>query len=179
MLKHALLGLLANQPRHGYDLKHTLENALGGHWEINFGQIYTTLNRLERDGLVTSVVDTRDRRVKRIYSITHQGCEELDAWLVEPVEKKRQLRDEFFVRLFVRQLARRGDTSATISRQRQAYRQQLRDMTAMAAGSRDDPYVSLLLEGAMLHLQADLQWLDLCDEHLEETDSRAEAGDVA
>ncbi len=49
MLKFALLGLLARDPKHGYDLKNELEQALGGHWEINFGQIYTTLARLERD----------------------------------------------------------------------------------------------------------------------------------
>jgi len=68
MLKHALLGLLARQPRHGYELKNALEQALGGNWEINFGQIYTTLGRLERDGLVTSHTDAEDRRGKRDYA---------------------------------------------------------------------------------------------------------------
>ena len=171
MLKHALLGLLAREPRHGYDLKRALEGSLGGNWEINFGQIYTTLGRLERDELVTSAADAQDRRGKRTYTITDQGQAELEAWLGEPVEKTRQLRDAFFVRLIVHHLAGRYDMMAMIARQRQAYLQQLREMTTLVAEAGDDPYVSLLLEGAMLHLQADLQWLELCDERLEESDS--------
>jgi hypothetical protein len=69
--------------------------------------------------------------------------------------------------LIVRHLAGYGDSLAAITRQRQAYLQQLRDLTSLATQKADDPYVSLLIEGAMLHLQADLRWLDICDERLE------------
>jgi DNA-binding PadR family transcriptional regulator len=168
MLKHALLGLLARQPRHGYELKNALEQTLGGNWEINFGQIYTTLGRLERDGLVTSHTDAGDRRGKRDYALTARGRDELEAWLGHPVEKPEALRDEFFIKLVVRHLAGYGGALAMISDQRQAYLKQLREMRTLATEAGDDPFVSLLLEGAMLHLQADLQWLDLCDERLEE-----------
>jgi hypothetical protein len=68
----------------------------------------------------------------------------------------------------VRHLAGYGGALAMISDQRQAYLKQLREMRTLATEAGDDPFVSLLLEGAMLHLQADLQWLDLCDERLEE-----------
>jgi DNA-binding PadR family transcriptional regulator len=171
MLKHALLGLLACQPRHGYDLKNALEEALGGNWEINFGQIYTTLSRLERDGLVTSRADAGDKRGKRTYVLASRGRTELETWLDRPVEKVESLRDEFFIKLVVRHLAGYRDTLAMITDQRQAYLQQLREMGTLLVQVQDDPFVALLLEGAMLHLQADLKWLDLCDERLEEIDS--------
>lgn len=167
MLRHALLGLLARQPRHGYELKNALEQALGGNWEINFGQIYTTLSRLERDGLVTVVADEQDKRGKKTYTLTAPGQTELETWLNQPVEKTRRLKDEFFVKLVVRHLAGYGDTLAMIASQRQAYLQRLRDLTALADQVEDDPFVALLIEGAILHLQADLRWLDLCDERLE------------
>jgi DNA-binding PadR family transcriptional regulator len=166
MLPYALLGLLANGPHHGYDLKNAVEQAFGGQREINFGQIYTTLNRLERDGFVTAA-ETEDARGKKTYRITPQGRIELESWLNQTVEKVQPHRDEFLAKLIVRHLAGYGDSLAAITRQRQAYLQQLRDLGSLAAQKSDDPYVSLLVEGAMLHLQADLRWLDICDERLE------------
>ena len=171
MLKHALLGLLAHRPRHGYDLKNSLEQALGGDWEINFGQIYTTLSRLERDGLVMAVVDDQDRRGKKTYTLTEAGQAELEAWLNRPVEKPGPLKDEFFAKLVVHYLVDSGGAAALVAAQRQAYLQRLRDLAALAAQSGDNPFVSLLVEGTILHLQADLRWLDLCDERLEKLSS--------
>jgi DNA-binding PadR family transcriptional regulator len=171
MLKHALLGLLVRQPRHGYELKNSLEEALGGKWEINFGQIYTTLGRLERDGLVTSQADAVDKRGKKTYTLTNQGRAKLEAWLNQSVDKSESFRDEFFIKLIVRHLAGYTDALEMIADQRQAYLQQLRELRTLAAEAQEDPFVALLLEGAMLHLQADLQWLDLCDERLEHIDT--------
>ena len=167
MLRYALLGLLARQPSHGYDLKNEIEHALGGNWEINFGQIYTTLNRLERDGLVSEPDGAKDARGKRIYAITSTGRAELEVWLDQPIENPPQLRDEFIVKLIIRHLAGYGDTQTAILRQRNAYLQQLRSLTALASQKENDHFVALLIEGAILHLQANLRWLDLCDERLE------------
>jgi DNA-binding PadR family transcriptional regulator len=166
MLKFALLGLLTNDPKHGYDLKNELEQALGGHWEINFGQIYTTLARMERDGLVEVVDEDRDGRGKKTYRLTNPGRSELSAWLEEPVEKPRQLRDEFFIKLIIGRLAGESDPAGMIDRQRQAYLQQIRQLTALARRT-EDQTIGLMVEGAILHLQADLRWLDLCDERLD------------
>lgn len=167
MLKFALLGLLARDPKHGYDLKNELEQALGGHWEINFGQIYTTLARLERDHLVQVVAEDQDGRGKKTYRITPEGRKELSEWFEQPVEKPRQLRDEFFIKLVIGRLAGKIDPGHIIDRQRQAYLTQLRDLTVMASRT-GDPSIELMVEGAILHLQADLRWLDLCDERLEQ-----------
>jgi DNA-binding PadR family transcriptional regulator len=166
MLKFALLGLLARDPKHGYDLKNELEQALGGHWEINFGQIYTTLARLERDKLVEVAAEDQDGRGKKTYRITPEGRKDLAAWFEQPVEKPRQLRDEFFIKLIIGRLAGQSDPAGIIDRQRQAYLTQLRDLTAMAKRA-GDPDIELMVEGAILHLQADLRWLDLCDERME------------
>ncbi|MBN1440567.1 MAG: PadR family transcriptional regulator [Anaerolineales bacterium] len=166
MLKYALLGLLARDPKHGYDLKNGLEQALGGHWEINFGQIYSTLGRMERDKLVEVAAEDQDGRGKKTYQITLEGRQEFAAWIEAPVEKPRQFRDEFFIKLVVGRLAGIPDPAGIIDRQRQAYLTQLRDLTAMAARA-GDADIALMIEGAILHLQADLRWLDLCDERLE------------
>jgi DNA-binding PadR family transcriptional regulator len=167
MLPYAILGLLAHEPHHGYDLKNALEKALGGNREINFGQVYTTLARLERNGLVSAAAQAEDGRGKKTYQITERGRAELADWLDRPVEKRRPLQDEFFARLLVRQLAGSGSPQESIARQRQVYLEQLRELTALAATGEHDDFMALLIEGAMLHLQADLRWLDLCDERLE------------
>jgi DNA-binding PadR family transcriptional regulator len=174
MLKFALLGLLTRNPKHGYDLKNELEQALGGHWEINFGQIYTTLARLERDGLVEVAAEDQDGRGKKTYRITDEGRKELTAWFEEPVEKPRQLRDEFFIKLMIGRLMGQPDPARIIDRQRQAYLTQLRGLTAMASRA-GDPEIELMVEGAILHLQADLRWLDLCDERVERGELAAPA----
>ncbi|MBN2386377.1 MAG: helix-turn-helix transcriptional regulator [Anaerolineales bacterium] len=171
MFAYTILGLLARQPHHGYDLKRAIEQALGGSREINFGQIYTTLGRLERDGLAEVQSEADDGRGKKTYRITAAGRRELEAWLDQPVVKNESFKDAFLVKLIVRHLAGYGDALAAITRQRQAYLKQLRGLTALAAEKADQPFVSLLAEGAILHLQADLRWLDLCDERLESLES--------
>jgi DNA-binding PadR family transcriptional regulator len=173
MLKFALLGLLAKNPMHGYDLKNALEQALGGHWEINFGQIYTTLGRLERDRLVVVVAEDQDGRGKKTYRISPDGRKELDGWLDEPVEKPRQMRDEFFLKLIIGRLAGEADPAQAIDRQRRAYLQQMRSLSALSAKPAD-PMVAMLIEGAILHLQADLRWLDVCEERMELLPGRGE-----
>jgi DNA-binding PadR family transcriptional regulator len=166
MLKHALLSLLAQQSRHGYELKNHFEEALGGTWQVNFGQIYTTLGRLERDGLVQcETIPQADRPDKKVYSITAAGQAELEKWFATPVENVHRLRDEFFIKLVFYHLAGYGDVPTLIQEQRRLYMSRMRDLADFQA-SVDEPYVTLLVEGAMLHLEADLAWLDRCEETL-------------
>ncbi len=166
MLTHALLGLLRCQPMHGYDLKHALEQALGGNREVNFGQIYTTLGRMERDGWVQVAERSEDGRGKKTYEITSLGQQELTRWLSEIAEKPAPLNDAFFSKLLVQRIAGEGSPQVMIAAQRRAYLQQLHAVTVLAADPRLDPVTRLLADGAALHLQADLHWLDLCEERL-------------
>ncbi|MBN2146235.1 MAG: PadR family transcriptional regulator [Anaerolineales bacterium] len=166
MLPHTLLALLSRRPMHGYDLKHTLEQALGGNREINFGQIYTTLSRLERDAWVEVAERSKDGRGKKTYQITPSGRQELARWLAEVAEKPTPLNDAFFSKLLVQKAAGESSPRPMIARQRQAYLQQLRALAELAADPSLDPITRLLADGATLHLQADLHWLDLCEERL-------------
>jgi len=96
-IKHALLGLLAEGPKHGYELKTAFDETIGERWSLNIGQVYNTLNRLARDGYVVlqEEVEQESRPDKKVYAITEAGREELFRWLAEPVEKPRRLKDEF------------------------------------------------------------------------------------
>jgi len=165
-MRHALLALLAEGYSHGYELKLAFERLFGPAWPpINIGQIYTTLGRLERDGLVTSRSVSQSRRPdKRVYELTGDGREELADWMTAPAAGAR-LKDEFFMKLA---LASRSGTDATVllDRQRDQYLQSLRDLDALALETDAESTAQLLIEGAILHLQADLKWLDRCEEQL-------------
>ena len=170
MLKFALLGLLAQEPRHGYDLKNAFETTLGGTWPLNIGQVYTTLSRLERDELVESQVVPQELLPDRkVYALTEAGQEELDRWLVEPTKGSIRLKDEFFIKLLVHQLVASDGAVALIWKQRQVYMQKLAQLTALRSDPVLNPTTALLVEGAILHVEADLEWLNLCEERLGET----------
>jgi DNA-binding PadR family transcriptional regulator len=172
-MRYAFLALLANQPRHGYDLKLALEQVFDEALPpMNAGQVYTTLARLERDGLVRGARVAEDRRDKRVYELTEAGRAALAGWLSEPAPGP-QLKDEFLMKLVFSQMAGVDVThepAEMIARQRRAYLQSLRELNdlagRLAAGS--NQAAALLAEGAILHLEADLKWLDLCEEQLAE-----------
>jgi DNA-binding PadR family transcriptional regulator len=163
-----LLALLAKEPAHGYELKNLLEQTFGAAYPSpNIGQIYVTLQRLERDALVSSqdvVQETRPN--KRVYELTPKGRDAIAAWIEEPSDGPR-IRDDFFMKLALSPLVGATDRMALINRQRRHYLNLLRGLTDLAAGSDPGSRVSrLLIEGAVLHLKADLDWLQRCQEEL-------------
>lgn len=168
-MRYAFLALLAKAPAHGYELKQAFEETFGDVWPpLNFGQIYTTLQRLERDELVRSREVTQNhRRDKKVYELTPTGHAELRHWLAEPTTGP-WLKDEFFMKLVMAGLTDGAEQAALIERQRRVYMQALHDLNIMAAraGTHHDAVPALLIEGAALHLQADLKWLELCEESL-------------
>lgn len=168
MLKYALLGLLAQTTRHGYDLKQAFEALLGGTWPLNIGQIYTTLARLERDGLVRCQTEIQDLLPDRkVYYLTEMGRQELDQWLNDPIEGAIRLKDEFFIKLLIHQLLNSQNAPALIRKQRQVYIQTLSQLTGLLTNNTLASATKLLIEGAILHVKADLEWLDVCEERLE------------
>ena len=175
-MRNTLLALLAQGTAHGYELKQAIEQTFGDAWPpLNIGQVYTTLGRLERDGFVASAhVAQAGRPDKRVYELTDAGRDEVRRWLEEPVSGPR-LKDEFFTKLVLARLpgvaALNGgsDPRALIARQRRDYLQSLRDLNGLLL--RQQPgdgqlSAALLIEGAILHLEADLKWLDLCEQRL-------------
>lgn len=99
-IKHAVLGLLAETPRHGYAVRTAFEERLGDFWELNYGQVYQVLATLEAEGWITGTDEQVGRRpVRRIYGVTAKGRGELHRWLTKPTPLRRPFRDEFYVRL--------------------------------------------------------------------------------
>ncbi|GII91234.1 PadR family transcriptional regulator [Sinosporangium siamense] len=163
-----LLALLAKEPAHGYELKQALEQTFGAAYPSpNIGQIYVTLGRLEKDGLIRAVaVEQSSRPNKKVYFLTQQGREALIAWADGPLEGPR-LRDEFFMKLVLAPMTGIADRGALINRQTRHFLGLMRELHHLSeTTSPDDRYAHLLIEGAMLHLQADLDWLERCREEL-------------
>jgi DNA-binding PadR family transcriptional regulator len=166
-MRFPLLALLATGPAHGYELKTQLEQRFGAVLPpLNAGQIYTTLSRLERDGLVDDdAVAQNGRPNKRVYRLTERGQSELEGWVADSTPQTR-LKDDFFIKLVLARAAGIADPVELIDRQRTAYLQALRDLDDVAAQAGGDEIAALLVEGAALHLEADLKWLDRCEEQL-------------
>ncbi|WP_031071264.1 PadR family transcriptional regulator [Streptomyces sp. NRRL S-118] len=165
-----LLALLARGPAHGYELKQDLEQLLGSAYPpTNVGQIYVTLGRLEKSGLIEGEEIAQESRPnKKIYRLTDAGQEALRAWFEETADEPR-VRDEFFMKLALAPRTGLADQIALINRQRREYLNTMRNLSKLAATEdRDNRIAHLLIEGAMLHLQADLDWLERCQEELEE-----------
>src|SRR3954470_21710552 len=165
-MRFPLLALLASGPAHGYELKSQLEQRFGSVLPpLNAGQIYTTLSRLERDGLVDDdAVAQNGRPNKRVYRLTGEGEAELARWVQDATPATR-LKDDFFIKLVLARSAGIADPLELIDRQRGAYLQALRSLDDVAAQAGDGT-AALLVEGAALHLEADLKWLDLCEQRL-------------
>lgn len=164
-----LLALLARGPAHGYELKQDLEKLLGSAYpQPNVGQIYVTLGRLEKSGLIAGEdVEQTSRPNKRIYQLTDAGQEAVLAWFEETTDEPR-VRDEFFMKLALAASTGLADRISLINKQRRQYLNTMRDLSKLsAAEDLDNRIAQLLIEGAMLHLQADLDWLERCQEELE------------
>jgi DNA-binding PadR family transcriptional regulator len=160
-LKYGVLGLLTTEPLHGYEVKNRFEAMLGGTWEVNIGQIYTTLQRLERDGLVRPV-GRRGDRGKQSYELSPEGRKALERWLAEPDTGPQSLHEEIYVKLLLATRIANGDLTQLLVRQKRAYLQRLRDLNRLEERARHDGRLDLarLLRGALLHTEADLKWMD-------------------
>src|SRR5229473_2665380 len=112
-IKHAILGLLADGPLHGYELKTAYEENLVPASQLNYGQVYTTLERLGRDGLVAhEVVSQTERPDKKVYALTREGRQQLQEWLTTPSRLDLDLRNETFLKLVLARRLASGVASA-------------------------------------------------------------------
>jgi DNA-binding PadR family transcriptional regulator len=165
-MRELFLALLAGDSGHGYELKQTLEQEFGQLLPaLNAGQIYSTLARLERDGLIVGRSVAGDSRRKRVYDLTESGRAALRSWIETPVPGTR-LKDEFFMKFVVVASAGLAEPRTLIDGQRREYLQSLRELDALLAANGKGLAAELLVEGAVLHLKADLEWLDLIEQRL-------------
>jgi DNA-binding PadR family transcriptional regulator len=171
-VRYAVLGLLAQRPRHGYELRAAFQALVGGeeNWDVKPAQIYTTLTRLEQGGFVAEDSIEQDAGPeKRIYAITLAGRKILTEWFACGVEPGHQ-HDEFFLKLMIGLASGAADPYRLIQTQRAYLFQELHDITEHR--SHADPGRELamifLLDKAVMHLEADLRWLDMIEGRLDE-----------
>lgn len=165
-MKHGILALLDDGPSHGYQLKTDFESRTGGAWLVNVGQVYSTLRRLERDGLVAPAGDTDDER--RVYRITEGGRAALEGWFAQPVVAESPPRDELAIKVLLAVAAEAVDVTGVLQRQRTATIEQLQEYTRLkrqADPDRELPFL-LLLDALVLKAEAEIRWLDICEARL-------------
>jgi DNA-binding PadR family transcriptional regulator len=166
MQQEVVLAMLAKEPSHGYELRSRLSEALGPLGEgINAGQIYVTLTRLEKAGLIISERvehGAADRPERKIYVLTPAGEHKVAEWLTEVSWPKPDLA-EFHLKLIAAAAAHLADPISIVDAQRRELFRRLRDAQQAALIEPDGSNGALLLEGVVLRLQADLRWLEACE----------------
>jgi DNA-binding PadR family transcriptional regulator len=154
-----LLGLLEREPSHGYDLKRDYDALFGRGKPLPFGQVYSTLGRLARDGKVLAGESEPGAGPDRKrYVITDLGVTEVAAWLTEPVAPEPHLQSVLFAKVVLALLLGRPAESY-LDTQRAAHLQRMRELTDMRR--RGGQVDSLLADYGLFHLEADLRWIDM------------------
>ncbi|KGM13677.1 PadR family transcriptional regulator [Cellulomonas bogoriensis] len=175
-VRHGIVALLAEKPMHGYQLKVEFERRTGATWPLNIGQVYTTLGRLTRDGLVEPLPDPPDPsepddpgvKVER-FTLTARGRDEAAAWWARPVERGAPARDELAIKIALAVTAPGVDVAAVIQAQRTETLRCLHDYTRLSAGAsapgavadaRPDLAWALVLDSLIFAAEAEVRWLD-------------------
>jgi DNA-binding PadR family transcriptional regulator len=172
-VRYTLLGLLAQRPRHGYELHAAFEAVMGGeeNWDVKPAQIYSTLARLQESGHIVENLDGADGESadRRVYVITEKGQSDLATWFSSPVTREHQ-RDEIFAKLMLAIATNVAEPRKVLQIQRSKLYQDLHALTAQR--SKVDPKTDLahilLLDSAVMHIEADLRWLDMVEARLDE-----------
>jgi DNA-binding PadR family transcriptional regulator len=162
---HALLGLLEERPRHGYELKHLHDRLFGTGKEIRFGQVYASLSRLLRDGLITVEAVERDEGPDRtLYAITSDGVARLEEWLLDPIDPTVYLRSEQFTKVVLALLSGRSAVEI-LDAQRATHLRTMRELTRRKRNG--DVADALTADFGLFHMEADLKWIELTGARLE------------
>ena len=183
-VKHSLLALLVQGPMHGYQLRAEFERRTGGTWPLNVGQVYSTLTRLERDGLVSGHGEDTEGRLA--YEVTEAGRHEVEGWFATPVGREQPPRDELAIKLALAVTVPGVDVAAMVQRQRTATMTALQEYTrlksrapdpttaAAGPGAGDDTEQAqqadlawtLVLDALVFDAEAEIRWLDHCETRL-------------
>jgi DNA-binding PadR family transcriptional regulator len=160
-----LLGLLEREPSHGYDLKRDYDTYFGRGRPLPFGQVYSTLSRLARDGkVVINDVAPGEGPERKRYVITDRGATEVDVWLTEPVEPEPHLQTVLFAKVVLALMLGRP-AERYLDTQRHAHVKRMRELTELKrTGSLVDTF---LVDHGLFHLEADLRWIDMTVDRLD------------
>jgi DNA-binding PadR family transcriptional regulator len=164
-IRHGLLALLERGPRHGYQLRSEFDAATGATWPLNVGQVYSTLDRLERDGLVAQDgAPDADGRIA--YRITDVGRHELGRWFGSPVTRQNAPRDELAIKLALAVTTPGVDVLTVVQTQRTSTMTSLQELTRLKARVAGDPGElawSLVLDSLVFRAEGEIRWLDHCE----------------
>ncbi len=164
-IRHGLLALLERGPSHGYQLRAEFDSATGSTWPLNVGQVYTTLDRLQRDGLVAQD-GPPDHDGRIAYRITDDGRTELRGWFGSPVSPKAAPRDELAIKLALAVTTPGVDVLTVVQTQRTATMTALQEYTRLKTRAADDAgdlAWSLVLDSLVFRAEAEIRWLDHCE----------------
>lgn len=160
-LKHSILAVLSIGDCHGYQIRQEIESRTGQTWQINIGQIYSTLDRLERDTLIVAEGPNPEGQIR--YSITPEGKAEALEWLKAPVTQTTQIRHELAIKLALAVTLPGVDTELILQSQRISTLRNLQTLTTAkmnASESPSDLAWLLILDSQLFALEAELRWLD-------------------
>jgi DNA-binding PadR family transcriptional regulator len=165
-VRNALLALLTEGPKYGLQLRQEFEARTGDVWPLNVGQVYTTLQRLERDGLVAS--EDGDEGSQRRYTITTLGSSELTAWLRTPSADAPPPRDDLLIKVLVATQVPGVDVHEVVQVHRRHLVEVMQQYTAIKAeASPDDIALALVVDAELFRLEAAVRWLDSAEVRLQ------------
>ena len=170
-----LLGLLERQPSHGYDLKRDYDRYFGRGKHLPYGQVYSTLARLARDGkILPGVTEPGDGPDRRRYAITDTGIAEVESWLATPAEPEPHLQTVLFSKVVLALILGR-DAESYLDAQRASHLRRMHELTELR---RTGPLMdALLADHGLFHLEADLRWIDTTSARLNELKAQLAPGD--
>jgi DNA-binding PadR family transcriptional regulator len=172
---HALLALLTEGPKYGMRLQNEFEARTGEVWPLNIGQVYTTLQRLERDGLVET--DADGERSQKRYRITASGTQELAEWLRRPPDLVPPPRDELVIKVLVALQVPGIDIGEILqAHRRQAIEVMQRYTRVKADAAEGDVALALVADAELFRLEAIVRWLDAADVRLKQRPRSPAAG---
>jgi DNA-binding PadR family transcriptional regulator len=163
---HTLLGLLENGPRHGYDLKRAYDQRFGQDRPLHYGQVYSTLSRLLRHGLIeVNGVEPGGGPDRKRYAITSAGVTDVHEWLTTAEKPEPYLQNTLYTKVVLALLS--GHSAVDVlDIQRSAHLRAMRDLTRRKTDG--DLADQLICDHALFHLEADLRWLDLTAARLDQ-----------
>jgi DNA-binding PadR family transcriptional regulator len=171
---HALLALLREEPKYGMRLQSEFEARTGEVWPLNIGQVYTTLQRLERDGLVETD-DGESERSRKRYKITSSGERELAEWLRTPPDLVPPPRDELLIKVLVALQVPGIDIHEILQVHRRHVIEVMQRYTRIkAATGPDNVALALVADAELFRLEGIVRWLDAADVRLNQLPSPAQ-----
>ena len=162
-LKYALLGLLAEKPKYGYEIKQEFEGALGNVWSVSYGQLYPTLRRLSEMQWVTKeTAPGKKAAEKNIYSITSKGRRKLDEWLLRPLRSSYKVKDEFTLKFMFFDKLPRDKVLEYLKQQQKKTVMQKENFQRTLVSIKEELsfFLQAIIRKGIIHLEAENQWLE-------------------